>query len=125
MGAVCCRQQVQRNLTRFAWFRTSRPLIPFLKLISPLISTPKSTSFTSISFVAWAKALLERSALAPRAGRKFSIVLTRTQVRVVQHKQSKDIYALKYINKARCVKQKAVSNIIQERRLLEEVRCHI
>ncbi len=44
------------------------------------------------------------------------------QVRVVQHKQSKTLYALKYINKAKCVKMKAVANIVQERRLLEEVR---
>ena len=44
------------------------------------------------------------------------------QVRVVQHKQTRDLYALKYINKAKCVKMKAVANIIQERRLLEEVR---
>lgn len=43
------------------------------------------------------------------------------QVRVVQHKQTRDLYALKYINKAKCVKMKAVANIIQERRLLEEV----
>lgn len=43
------------------------------------------------------------------------------QVRVVQHKQTKDLYALKYINKAKCVKMKAVANIVQERRLLEEV----
>ena len=43
------------------------------------------------------------------------------QVRVVQHKRSKKIYALKYIDKARCFRQKAVANIIQERRLLEEV----
>ena len=43
------------------------------------------------------------------------------QVRVVQHKRSKQIYALKYIDKARCLRQKAVANIIQERRLLEEV----
>ncbi len=43
------------------------------------------------------------------------------QVRVVQHKQSKTLYALKYINKAKCVKMKAVANIVQERRLLEEV----
>jgi serine/threonine kinase 32 len=41
---------------------------------------------------------------------------------VVQHKQSRDLYALKYINKAKCVKMKAVANIVQERRLLEEVR---
>lgn len=46
----------------------------------------------------------------------------RIQVRVVQHKQSRELYALKYINKAKCVKMKAVANIIQERRLLEEVR---
>jgi len=43
------------------------------------------------------------------------------KVRVVQHKQTRDLYALKYINKAKCVKMKAVANIIQERRLLEEV----
>jgi serine/threonine protein kinase len=47
-----------------------------------------------------------------------------SQVRVVQHKQTRDLYALKYINKAKCVKMKAVSNIVQERRLLEEVRRH-
>jgi len=39
----------------------------------------------------------------------------------VQHKQTRELYALKYINKAKCVKMKAVANIIQERRLLEEV----
>ncbi|KAG8998168.1 hypothetical protein FRB94_010422 [Tulasnella sp. JGI-2019a] len=43
------------------------------------------------------------------------------KVRVVQHKQTKDLYALKYINKAKCVKMRAVANIIQERRLLEEI----
>ena len=43
------------------------------------------------------------------------------QVRVVQHKRSKKIYALKYIDKSRCLRQKAIANIIQERRLLEEV----
>lgn len=43
------------------------------------------------------------------------------KVRVVQHKQGKELYALKYINKAKCVKMKAVANIIQERRLLEEI----
>lgn len=40
---------------------------------------------------------------------------------MVQHKQTRELYALKYINKAKCVKMKAVANIIQERRLLEEV----
>ncbi|GAA5935612.1 serine/threonine-protein kinase [Sporobolomyces koalae] len=43
------------------------------------------------------------------------------KVRVVQHKQTKTLYALKYINKSRISKQHAVNNIIQERRLLEEV----
>lgn len=46
------------------------------------------------------------------------------QVRVVQHKQTRDLFALKYINKTKCVKMKAVANVIQERRLLEEVRVH-
>jgi hypothetical protein len=50
-----------------------------------------------------------------RANQTFS------QVRVVQHKQTRDLYALKYINKAKCVRMKAVANVIQERRLLEEV----
>ncbi|KAJ3299707.1 hypothetical protein HK104_007635 [Borealophlyctis nickersoniae] len=43
------------------------------------------------------------------------------KVRVVQHKGTQQIYALKYINKAKCIKMRAVENIIQERRLLEEV----
>ncbi|KAJ7449517.1 kinase-like domain-containing protein [Mycena latifolia] len=43
------------------------------------------------------------------------------KVRVVQHKQTRELYALKYINKAKCVKMKAVPNVIQERRLLEEI----
>ncbi|TFL03995.1 kinase-like domain-containing protein [Pterulicium gracile] len=43
------------------------------------------------------------------------------KVRVVEHKRSKELYALKYIDKQRCIKQKSVSNIIQERRLLEEI----
>ena len=45
------------------------------------------------------------------------------QVRVVEHKKTKKLYALKYIDKAKCIKQKAVANIVQERRLLEEVCC--
>ncbi|TDL20297.1 kinase-like protein [Rickenella mellea] len=43
------------------------------------------------------------------------------KVRVVQHKHTNELYALKYINKAKCVRMKAVLNIIQERRLLEEI----
>ena len=41
------------------------------------------------------------------------------KVRVVEFKKDKNIYALKYINKEKCIKQNAVSNIIQERRMLE------
>ncbi|TIA81789.1 hypothetical protein E3P98_01851 [Wallemia ichthyophaga] len=43
------------------------------------------------------------------------------KVRVVQHKHTKKLYALKYINKEKCVKMRAADNIIQERRLLEEI----
>ncbi len=51
-----------------------------------------------------------------------STITVTSQVRVVQHKQTRELYALKYINKTKCVKMKAVANIVQERRLLEEVR---
>lgn len=43
------------------------------------------------------------------------------KVRVVQHKHTKTLFALKYINKQKCVKMRAVANIVQERRLLEEI----
>ncbi|KAF8273348.1 kinase-like protein [Lactarius quietus] len=43
------------------------------------------------------------------------------KVRVVEHKRTKKLYALKYIDKQQCIKQKAVANVIQERQLLEEV----
>ncbi|KAL4066732.1 kinase-like domain-containing protein [Scleroderma yunnanense] len=43
------------------------------------------------------------------------------KVRVVEHKKTKKLYALKYIDKSRCIRQKAVANVIQERRLLEEI----
>lgn len=43
------------------------------------------------------------------------------KVRVVEHKRTRRMYALKYIDKSRCIKQKAIANIIQERRLLEEI----
>lgn len=43
------------------------------------------------------------------------------KVRVVEHKKTKQLYALKYIDKASCIRKKAVANVIQERRLLEEV----
>jgi hypothetical protein len=34
---------------------------------------------------------------------------------------TKKLYALKYIEKASCIKKNAVGNILQERKLLEEV----
>ena len=40
---------------------------------------------------------------------------------MVEHRRSKKLFALKYIDKAQCSKQRAVANVIQERRLLEEV----
>lgn len=45
------------------------------------------------------------------------------KVRVVQHKGDKKIFALKYINKAKCIQMKAVENILQERHLLEAIDC--
>lgn len=56
-----------------------------------------------------------------RAVLSFPTGLSVLQVRVVEHKKTKKLYALKYIDKAKCIKQKAIANIIQERRLLEEV----
>ncbi|KAI9472876.1 kinase-like domain-containing protein [Zychaea mexicana] len=43
------------------------------------------------------------------------------KVRVIQHKGTKKLYALKYINKAKCIQMRAVENIISERRILEQV----
>ncbi|CAO3644219.1 unnamed protein product [Cunninghamella blakesleeana] len=43
------------------------------------------------------------------------------KVRVVQHRGTKQLYALKYINKAKCIKMRAVDNIISERRILEQL----
>lgn len=39
----------------------------------------------------------------------------------MQHKGTKELFALKYINKAKCIKMRAVENIISERRLLESI----
>ncbi|EPZ33161.1 kinase-like protein [Rozella allomycis CSF55] len=43
------------------------------------------------------------------------------KVRIIQKKDDKKMYALKYINKEKCIKMKAVDNIIQERILLENL----
>lgn len=43
------------------------------------------------------------------------------KVRIVRYKKNDKIYALKYIDKGKAIKMKATDNIIQERRLLEEI----
>lgn len=43
------------------------------------------------------------------------------KVRIVQHKRTKKQYALKYMNKSICIKQRATGNIILERILLERI----
>jgi serine/threonine kinase 32 len=43
------------------------------------------------------------------------------KVRLVQHKGTKKLYALKYINKEKCLQMHAVDNILSERRLLEQI----
>ncbi|CAO3699077.1 unnamed protein product [Rhizopus stolonifer] len=47
------------------------------------------------------------------------------KVRVVQHKTTKQLYALKYINKNKCIQMRAVENIISERKILEQIECHL
>ncbi|OAD73259.1 hypothetical protein PHYBLDRAFT_124978, partial [Phycomyces blakesleeanus NRRL 1555(-)] len=47
------------------------------------------------------------------------------KVRVVQHRGTKELFALKYINKAKCIQMKAVDNIISERRLLEQITSNV
>ncbi|ORZ39052.1 kinase-like domain-containing protein [Catenaria anguillulae PL171] len=44
------------------------------------------------------------------------------KVKVVVHRQSKQLYALKYINKDICIKKKAYRNIFRERNLLESIQ---
>ncbi|KAL0077586.1 kinase-like domain-containing protein [Phycomyces blakesleeanus] len=43
------------------------------------------------------------------------------KVRIIQHKQSRKEYALKYISKSKCVQLKVAHNVISERRLLEHI----
>ena len=83
----------------------------------------RPTFSSSSSYDASARVPLERyvAISCPGPLPPCQLVPPPPQVRVVQHKQTRELYALKYINKAKCVKMKAVANIIQERRLLEEV----
>lgn len=43
------------------------------------------------------------------------------KVRVVEHKGTKQLFALKYIDKEKCIRMRAVENVISERRLLEHI----
>lgn len=43
------------------------------------------------------------------------------KVRIVQKKDTKKTYALKYINKAECIRRRAYRNIFRERNLLEKI----
>jgi serine/threonine protein kinase len=43
------------------------------------------------------------------------------KVRVVEKKDTHQLFALKYINKVQCVKMRAVRNILRERALLESI----
>ncbi|KAI7899578.1 kinase-like domain-containing protein [Cokeromyces recurvatus] len=47
------------------------------------------------------------------------------KVRVVQHKGNKKLYALKYINKDKCIQMKAIDNILSERKLLEHINFNL
>ncbi|KAI8977002.1 kinase C-like protein, partial [Mycotypha africana] len=43
------------------------------------------------------------------------------KVRIVEHRESRKLYALKYIDKEECIRLDAVKNIIRERYILEEL----
>ncbi|KAF8518230.1 kinase-like domain-containing protein [Gautieria morchelliformis] len=43
------------------------------------------------------------------------------RVRVVEHKTTGDLYALKYVDKTQCIKSRATAHLVQERLLLEEI----
>ncbi|KAJ3064586.1 hypothetical protein HDU98_012023 [Podochytrium sp. JEL0797] len=43
------------------------------------------------------------------------------KVRIVQHKASGNLYALKYINKMQCIRMRAIQNIFRERCILEDI----
>ena len=43
------------------------------------------------------------------------------KVRIVRHKRTEKLYAMKYINKEKCIAQSAVKNTLLERNLLEAI----
>lgn len=79
-----------------------------VSLVAPLLANPdlEGRRRTSVA------AALARPCNPPaRAADLRSLRLRLLQVRVVQHKKTKELYALKYINKARISKQRAVNNV--------------
>jgi len=47
---------------------------------------------------------------------------TYSRVRIVKHRKTGDLYALKYVDKQLCLRKNVADHIIQERSLLEQVR---
>ncbi|TPX52417.1 hypothetical protein CcCBS67573_g09875 [Chytriomyces confervae] len=45
------------------------------------------------------------------------------KVKIVKHKNTKHEYALKYISKQLCIEKRAITSIIQERDMLEDIHC--
>ncbi|KAI8827596.1 kinase-like domain-containing protein [Chytriomyces cf. hyalinus JEL632] len=45
------------------------------------------------------------------------------KVKIVKHKNTKNEYALKYISKQLCIEKRAITSIIQERDMLEDINC--
>ena len=86
-------------------------LICLVKVVITRINQIKELIFLFIAIVELSHFLLLRSVGKGSFGK----------VRVVQHKGTKKLYALKYINKEKCIQMKAVDNIISERRLLERI----
>ncbi|KAI8099543.1 kinase-like domain-containing protein [Halteromyces radiatus] len=43
------------------------------------------------------------------------------KVRIVEHRETRQLYAMKYINKEECIRMDAVRNIIRERTILEQL----
>lgn len=86
-------------------------LICLVKVVIARINQIKKLIFLFITTVELSHFLLLRSVGKGSFGK----------VRVVQHKGTKKLYALKYINKEKCIQMKAVDNIISERRLLERI----
>jgi hypothetical protein len=112
MGAVCCRAQACPD-----------PLNLFPRsylCLQPIDFDGEVTLFHFVLLRCVGKGAFGK-VLAFFCFPAYPIFILPLKVRVVQHKQTRELYALKYINKSKCVKMKAVPNIIQERRLLEEV----